>query len=185
MLSNAEKALRESSNTNAPVECWGCHGLFPGSDHLYKDCPHKAKPQVQERFKQKLDEFLAKRKEKRNSRFDPQTFKKDGFLTKRAVTLFNSIDNPELDGTTRLALIQRFVAECNAHGGTRQSKRTSNRRGSPVTTEESDQQGDPAATGYAMPYWVSEESEDQLFRMFLKTRSRELELLLSGLLLKA
>jgi len=60
-LSHAECALRESSNTNAPIECWGCHGIHPGSDHLYKDCPHKAQPQVQRRFKEKLEEFLQRR----------------------------------------------------------------------------------------------------------------------------
>ena len=43
MLSNTEKALRESSNASAPVECWGCGGLKPNADHLYKDCPHKHK----------------------------------------------------------------------------------------------------------------------------------------------
>ena len=71
MLSCAEKALRESSNTNAPIECWGCHGLFSDSNHLYKDCPHKYKPQVQEQFKRKLEEFLAKKKK---NKFDPQTY---------------------------------------------------------------------------------------------------------------
>ena len=70
MLSNAEKALRESSNTNAPLECWGCHGLYPGSNHLYKDCPHKEVAEVQRMFKTKLDEYLAKRKQ---NCFNPQT----------------------------------------------------------------------------------------------------------------
>ena len=157
MLSNAEKALRESSNTNAPIECWGCHGLFSDSNHLYKDCPHKYKPQVQEQFKRKLEEFLAKKKK---NKFDPQTYKRDGFLTKQAVSLFNSINNPELDGTSRAALIQSFAAECNANGATRQSAR---HRKSPVPQDGGNEQGrslDPALRGYAMPYWVTEESAD-------------------------
>jgi hypothetical protein len=35
-LSQAEKALRESSGVNAPVQCWGCEG-----PHLWRDCPKK------------------------------------------------------------------------------------------------------------------------------------------------
>ena len=109
MLSNAERALRESSNTNAPIKCWGCDGLFPNSDHLYRDCPHKEKRNVQEQFKIKLDEFLARRRQK--SAFDPQRYKRDGFFSKKAVTMFNDICNEELDGSTRQALISSFVSE--------------------------------------------------------------------------
>ena len=90
MLSNVEKALRESSNTRAPIKCWGCEGA-----HLYKDCPSKDNSTVQQRFKAKLDEYLANR---RRGKFDPSTYKRDGFLTKKAVTLFNDINDDNLNG---------------------------------------------------------------------------------------
>ena len=116
MLSNAERALRESSNTNAPVQCWGCTGLYPDNDHLYKDCPHKEIRAVQEQFQGKLNEFLARRKNQ--SRFNPSHYKRDGFLTKTAATMFNDICNSELDGQTRQALISTFVGEwLNAEQG--------------------------------------------------------------------
>ena len=99
MLSNAERALRESSNTNAPVQCWGCAGLYPDNDHLYKDCPHNKEVRaVQEQFHAKLNEFLAHCKNQ--TCFNPSHYKRDGFLTKMVVTMFNDICNGELDGQT-------------------------------------------------------------------------------------
>ena len=120
MLSNAEQALRDSSNTKAPLECWGCTGVYKDNNHLHKDCPHKHMAEVQRRFKVKLEECLAKC---RQSRFNPQTYKRDGFLTKKAATMFNSICSEDLDGTARQELIASFVAECNANGTVRRSNR--------------------------------------------------------------
>ena len=65
MLSHAEKALCESSNMRAPARCWGCHGLYPGSDHCYRECPYKMELKVQQQLKVKLDEFLLQKHQKK------------------------------------------------------------------------------------------------------------------------
>ena len=36
MLSHAEKALRESSTSKAPMMCWGCEGFYKDTDHVYR-----------------------------------------------------------------------------------------------------------------------------------------------------
>ena len=89
MLSNAEQALRRSSNLNAPLKCWGCQGIYPDDNHLYRDCTKKAEQRVRDNYKGNLDDFLARRKN--SSRFDPNYYKRDGFKTKKATMLFNSI----------------------------------------------------------------------------------------------
>ena len=158
MLSNAERALRESSNSNAPLKCWGCEGA-----HLYKDCPRRHDTQVQQRFKAKLEEFLANRKQKR---FDPSHYKRDGFFTKKAAALFNDISNEDVDKDSRLEMIKAFVAECNAHGATRVSNRKRSGTAAFPTIPGGADEGDYQEVGkddnaLALPFWVEEEDNPQ------------------------
>ena len=96
--------------------------MYPDNDHLYKDCPHKEVRAIQEQFQVKLNEFLARHKNQ--TRFNPSHYKRDGFLTKMVVTMFNDICNGELDGQTWQALISSFVGEwqsgeqSSGHAGT-------------------------------------------------------------------
>ena len=111
-LSNAEDALRRSSGTNAPPKCWGCEGIYPDFNHLFRDCPHKKDPRVQTQFRANLDEFLKKRQERR---FEPNNYRRDGFPTKKAASLFNSIVNQSVDANTRLVLLNQLNREISFH----------------------------------------------------------------------
>jgi hypothetical protein len=53
LLSIAEKALREASGTNTPLECWGCGK----AGHAFGRCPQKQNKAIQERYLQKLEEW--------------------------------------------------------------------------------------------------------------------------------
>ena len=139
-LSSAERALRESSSTNSPnIACWGCDG-----PHLFKDCPRKNDAQVQVRFKAKLDEFLQRR---RRNNFNPQTHKRDGFATKRAVTLFNEASNPSLGADARSALINSFVQETLSVTGQTRGGAVINRANTSGTTQTS-------GNAISFPFWI-------------------------------
>jgi hypothetical protein len=77
-LSQAEKALRESSGVNAPVQCWGCEG-----PHLWRDCPKKSDEECHKRFTENLAKYTEHRCNRAN-RFDPAQYKRDGFPSKVA-----------------------------------------------------------------------------------------------------
>ena len=154
MLSNAERALRESSNSNAPLMCWGCGGVKANSDHLYKDCPYKADPVVQQNFKQKLDEYLTRRKKER---FNPQTYKKDGFVTKMAVTLFNDICSDSLQGDSRTRLIESFVSECTLHRLRRRTRNTPTEEVERATRGNNANAPEESTGPISLPFWVVDE----------------------------
>ena len=108
---------------------------------------------MQQNFKKNLDEYLSKR---RRQRFDPQTYKRDGFLTKRAATLFNGIADPDPSGVARQELIFSFVTECNINA----QRTTRSKRSSPVPedgaqqTQQAQQKSDGAGSGniLALPF---------------------------------
>ena len=134
LLSNAERALRGSSNMNAPLECWGCKGFYQPNDHVYKDCPHKKDSRVQQQFQAKLEEFLAKKR-----KFDPNKYKTDGFASKNAATMLNSIINSSTDGHTRKVLINEFIVETQMHseGRSTRQRTTDAIEGGSATTQHS------------------------------------------------
>ena len=49
---------------------------------------------------------------KQEKKFDPFHYKKEGFLTRRSVNVFNSIWEDDMNAATRSKLIQVFVSEC-------------------------------------------------------------------------
>ena len=111
-LSNAEEALRNASNTNAPLRCWGCQDLFDDDKHLFGECPRSKQEAVQANFQKNLALFREKRKERgqqRRSNFDPNNYKRDGFVSKRAVTLFNQVNEAE-DPEARATAVTSFLA---------------------------------------------------------------------------
>jgi hypothetical protein len=92
LLSNAEQALRQSSGTNAPLKCWGCQGIHEDDQHLFWDCPCKLHLNIQANFQKNLQEYLQrKRAAEQKQRFDPNNWKKDGFASPKATSLFNGI----------------------------------------------------------------------------------------------
>ena len=109
LLSNAEAALRKSSGTNAPNQCWGC-----GGPHVFRDCPRKNEPEVQEQFKKGLQEFLDKKEERRRTPFEPNHYKRDGFPTKKSVALFNAATLADSAQARQLAL-SALKAEMDQH----------------------------------------------------------------------
>jgi hypothetical protein len=129
-LSQAEKALRESSGIKAPVQCWGCEG-----PHLWRDCPKKADEECLKRFTENLAKYTEQRHNCVN-RFDPARYKKDGFPSKVASSYFNQLLDPELDGNVRRSILQLFLAECATSKGyfTRESQ---------VKSEEDDEEISP------------------------------------------
>jgi hypothetical protein len=170
-LSNAEKALRQSSNTNAPLECWGCKG-----PHLYRDCPRKHEKEVQESFKANLDSFLERR---RRRGFDPNQFKRYGFPSKKAVTLFNEISDESTSPEAREAKILEFKAE----GPNRRSRRHH------VMDDEDETGGGQGAVIYTfwmMDDWTSSgragtgtekeyQDDDPYFKTFLSQSNRQIQ----------
>jgi hypothetical protein len=113
MVSNVEAALCRSSGTSAPNQCWGCETLYENSAHLFRDCPNKHDPKVQENFKKNLEEYLQRRQKRR---FEPSNYRKDGFASKKAASLFNTIMAESIDGTTRETLVANFLVETTLHG---------------------------------------------------------------------
>ena len=74
------------------------------------------------RFKTQLDEFLARRRNNRSGGFDPSTYKRNGFYSKKAVALFNSIANDDLDGSTREEVVRAFIVESQLKDDSRSSR---------------------------------------------------------------
>ena len=110
-LSNAEQALRTASNSNAPLRCWGCQGLYDDDKHLFGECPRSKLEAVQANFKKNLDIFRANRRERGQQRrsFDPNNYKRDGFVSKRAVSLLNQVNDAE-DPDARKEAVNLFLA---------------------------------------------------------------------------
>jgi hypothetical protein len=103
---------------------------------MYKDCPHKSDPKVQANYKKNLDEFLQRRQSYRPSaRFDPNNYKKDGFVSKHAVMLFNDIcATKDMNGNTRRILIGQLLQETSkAEGPALGVSTRASRAKSPVT----------------------------------------------------
>ena len=152
MLSNAERALRFSSNSNAPLQCWGCKDIYSPCDHLYKDCPHQKDSKAQAQFAKNLQDFLDRRNQRRlsDTRFSPQSHKKDGFLTKNVSSLFNDIAKDGLDAGSRKSLINTFVTECSANGAGRATRRS--KRKAP----------DDSDGAMALPFWLLEDNKIEL-----------------------
>jgi hypothetical protein len=110
-LYQAEKALRESSGDNAPVQCWGCEG-----PHLWRDCPKKLDEECHKRFTENLAKYTEHHRNRAN-RFDPAQYKQDGFPSKVASSYFNQLMDPALDGDHRKSILQLFLAECATSKG--------------------------------------------------------------------
>jgi hypothetical protein len=92
LLCNAEQALRRSLGTNAPLRCWGCQGIHKDDQHLYRDCPRQLHENIQANFQKNLDAYVQrKRAAQQKQRFDPNNWKKDGFASPKATSLFNGI----------------------------------------------------------------------------------------------
>ena len=111
-ISSVEKSIRDAASTNAPVECWGCKGIHSDCQHLFKDCPYKHEIPVQKNFRTNLDAFM---KQRNQNRFNPNHYKRDGFVTKRASDLYNDIGNPTVSASSRADLVNAFVAEVCAY----------------------------------------------------------------------
>jgi hypothetical protein len=61
-LSVAEDALCKATHTTTPPEYWGCHGIKEVHDdrwHVFKDCPHKHRGDVQTQFRKHAKEYKA------------------------------------------------------------------------------------------------------------------------------
>jgi hypothetical protein len=131
-LSQAEKALRESSGVNAPVQCWGCEG-----PHLWRDCPKKSDEECHKRFTENLAKYTEQRRNRVN-RFDPARYKRDGFPSKVASSYFNQLMDPAIDGDHRKSFLQLFLAECATSKGYFT-------RGSQLKHDQDDEEVSPAA----------------------------------------
>lgn len=166
LLSNAEQALRKSSNSNAPNQCWGCQGLFEDALHLYRDCPRRMHESVQANFQKNLQEWLQKKRAAdRSPRFDPNNWKKDGFPSKQATTLFNSILTAP-DATTRTLLVDQFVHENNSHSDTSVEKRILRVRKAARFSEASEGKSEGGTGPVALPFWVIQDEEHEDSRSF-------------------
>ena len=159
LLSNAEQALRRSSNTNAPLQCWGCQGLHPDANHLYRDCPHRMNDAVQANFQKNLQEYLQRKKAARESRFDPNDWKKDGFASAKASSLFNGIVDAS-NGPSREYLVAEFVHENNKCAPTSLEKRVARTRKAARLNEDGDRGPGVGQPAVALPCWVLDDEDD-------------------------
>jgi hypothetical protein len=69
-LSVAEEAIRKATRTATPPECWGCHGIPEIHDdhwHLFRECPHKHRSDVQTQFRKHAWEYKAFMEDKRKT----------------------------------------------------------------------------------------------------------------------
>mmetsp|Transcript_29893 Transcript_29893/g.49614 ORF Transcript_29893/g.49614 Transcript_29893/m.49614 type:complete len:821 (+) Transcript_29893:461-2923(+) len=109
VISAAEQAIRQASGTRAPIKCWGCSGIHDDCNHQFKDCPYKFEPAVQQQRLKNLREYQRKQR-------DPNYYKRDGFPSKKAVTLFNTLNDDDLSAEQRAQRLRDFVAEFHTSG---------------------------------------------------------------------
>ena len=152
LVSNVEAALRRSSGTSAPNQCWGCESIYENSAHIFRDCPHKHDARVQENFKKNLDEYLKRRQ---NRKFDPNNYKSDGFATKKAASLFNTIMADSTDGNVRKALIGSFLVETSIHG----EEGPNIHMGTRKRTKKDDQP--TSQDNVSFPFWLVDKPSDE------------------------
>jgi hypothetical protein len=162
LLSNAEQALRRSSGTNAPLRCWGCQGIHEDDQHLYRDCPRRMHENIHANFQKNLDAYMAKKKAfDQKQKFDPNNWKKDGFASQKATSLFNGILDAS-NATSRQHLVAEFVYEHNSKSDLSVERGIGRRRKQPRTLVSSpgekveyvEQEGGPPV---ALPFWVVEQ----------------------------
>jgi hypothetical protein len=161
-LSNAEQALRRSSGTNAPLRCWGCQGIHEDDQHLYRDCPRRLHENVQANFQKNLDAWSArKRVAEQKQKFDPNNWKKDGFASPKATSLFNGILDAS-NATSRQHLVAEFVYEHNSKSDVSVERGIGRLRKQARTSIDSSGGGEEEGGGptLALPFWVVQNEQD-------------------------
>jgi hypothetical protein len=110
LLSIAERAMRDASNTNSPLSCWGC-----GDPHLFSQCPLKNDPAVIARFRQKLETWKAEGGTPRTRLLSANQLKFSwenlGFESKQQALNLLTIMQSDTPMESRQSLLKQFKAK--------------------------------------------------------------------------
>jgi hypothetical protein len=160
LLSNAEQALRRSSGTNAPLRCWGCQGIHEDDQHLYRDCPRQLHENIQANFKKNLDAYVAKKRAfEQKQKFDPNNWKKDGFASPRATSLFNGILDAT-NATSRQHLVAEFVYEHNSKSDVSVEQSIGRLRKHARVDSPGGDEEEGGGPPLALPFWVVQDQQN-------------------------
>jgi hypothetical protein len=160
LLSNAEQALRRSSGTNAPLKCWGCQGIHEDDQHLFRDCPRKLHLHIQANLQKNLQEYIQKKRAyEQKQRFDPNNWKKDGFASPKATSLFNGILDAT-NATSRHHLVAEFVYEHNSKLDVSVEQGIGRLRKQARLSSPGGDQGEGGGPPLVFPFWLVQDDQN-------------------------
>jgi hypothetical protein len=109
---------------------------------------------IQANFQKNLQEYLKKKRAaEQNPRFDPNNWKKDGFSSAKATSLFNGkLDAP--NAPSRQHLVAEFVYEHNSKSDLSVEKRIGRIRKQARLNPPEEDQGEGGGAPLALPFWV-------------------------------
>jgi hypothetical protein len=127
---------------------------------LFRDCPRKLHLNIQANFQKNLQEYLQKKRAaEQKQRFDPNNWKKDGFASPKATSLFNGIlEAPNT--TSRQHLVAEFVYEHNSKSDVLVEQGIGRLRKQACLNSPGEDQGEGGERPLALSFWVVQDDQN-------------------------
>jgi RNase H-like domain found in reverse transcriptase len=115
----------------------------------------------QPNFQKNFQEYLQKKRTaEKNPRFDPNNWKKDGFPSAKATSLFNGILADAPNAPSQQHLVAKFVYENNTKSDLSVERKIGRIRKQAHLNPSEEDQDDGGGAPVALPFWVVRDNQD-------------------------